>query len=159
MCILHKPNQPWGNDVNQNGRRGLSSTCNLCVLQYFNSHTIMSSDAQYILALNCGSSSIKSKLYKLPLVEHHEPEASLSISNIGAEDSKISIKLQWLGQDEKSDSLDGTLSCEYCRDAPTDHRSRHGSHHDKKVYARKRYHTAAAHTCRPPNVGVDKGPH
>jgi acetate kinase len=51
----------------------------------------------YILALNCGSSSIKSKLYRLPLAATREPEASLSISNIGAEDANVQVKLLWNG--------------------------------------------------------------
>lgn len=49
----------------------------------------------YILALNCGSSSIKSKVYRLPL-EHPAPVASVSISNIGSSRA-VSIKVKWQG--------------------------------------------------------------
>jgi hypothetical protein len=53
----------------------------------------------YLLAINCGSSSIKGKLYHLP-GSKDEPlndAASLSVSNISSKGEKIKIKIQWRG--------------------------------------------------------------
>lgn len=57
----------------------------------------------YLLAINCGSSSIKGKLYHLPKSKD-EPlndAASLSVSNISSKGEKIKIKIQWQGQEGK----------------------------------------------------------
>lgn len=51
----------------------------------------------YILAINCGSSSIKGKLYHLP-ASTSEPltqAASLGVSNISSKGEKIKIKISW----------------------------------------------------------------
>lgn len=51
----------------------------------------------YLLAINCGSSSIKGKLYHLPSSKQDPLNlaASLSISNISSKGEKIKIKIQW----------------------------------------------------------------
>lgn len=62
----------------------------------------------YLLAINCGSSSIKGKLYHLPSSKSEDlsPAASLSISNISSKGEKIKIKIQWEGKEEGSRNVD-----------------------------------------------------
>lgn len=66
----------------------------------------------YLLAINCGSSSIKGKLYQIP-TEPSQPlktTSTLSVSNINAKGSKIKIKVKWAeekGKDIDEDGEDG----------------------------------------------------
>jgi acetate kinase len=63
----------------------------------------------YLLAINCGSSSIKGKLYHLP-GSKEEPlndAASLSVSNISSKGEKIKIKIQWNGEEGKDVNEEG----------------------------------------------------
>lgn len=73
----------------------------------------------YLLAINCGSSSIKGKLYHLPKSKD-EPlndAASLSVSNISSKGEKIKIKIQWQGQEgkdvEEEGEDGGEVECEF----------------------------------------------
>jgi acetate kinase len=75
----------------------------------------------YLLAINCGSSSIKGKLYHLP-GSKDEPlndAASLSVSNISSKGEKIKIKIQWKkeeGKDVDEEGEDGgDVECELLR--------------------------------------------
>lgn len=54
----------------------------------------------YLLALNCGSSSIKGKLYAVK--KDFDLAASISVSNIGAEGDNVKMKISWVG-DERDD--------------------------------------------------------
>lgn len=56
----------------------------------------MTSDT-YLIALNCGSSSIKGRLYTVPTSKSGKfrQEATLSASNIGAPGEPIHFKLKW----------------------------------------------------------------
>jgi acetate kinase len=72
----------------------------------------------YLLAINCGSSSIKGKLYHIPKSkdESLNDAASLSISNISSKGEKIKIKIQWQGEegrdlDEEGED-GGEVECE-----------------------------------------------
>lgn len=73
----------------------------------------------YLLAINCGSSSIKGKLYHLPASrqETFKLAASLSVSNISSKGEKIKIKVQWdeeEGSDVNEEGEDGgTVECEH----------------------------------------------
>jgi len=63
----------------------------------------------YLLAINCGSSSIKGKLYHLP-GSKNEPlndAASLSVSNISSKGEKVKIKIQWKGEEGKDVEEEG----------------------------------------------------
>jgi acetate kinase len=62
----------------------------------------------YLLAINCGSSSIKGKLYHLPSSKSEDlsPAAGLSISNISSKGEKIKIKIQWERKEEGSRNVD-----------------------------------------------------
>lgn len=65
-----------------------------------------SPNAQYILAINCGSSSIKAKLYLLDSRAasgrsphgRDAPVAELSIKNIAAKGEKVVFKISWKGE-------------------------------------------------------------
>lgn len=80
----------------------------------------------YLLALNCGSSSIKGKLYALPDKDSKkkdkaaqpgdedkthtlgntsglEPVAKLSVSNIGAKGDNVRTQVKWYGKAEDVD--------------------------------------------------------
>lgn len=53
----------------------------------------------HLLALNCGSSSIKGKLFTLP-ASSKEPlvhAAKIAVSNIGAKGDKVTTKIEWDG--------------------------------------------------------------
>lgn len=51
----------------------------------------------HLLTLNCGSSSIKGKLYHLPSPSAPlEPAAKISVSNIGSKGDKVKLKVNWL---------------------------------------------------------------
>jgi len=72
----------------------------------------------YLLAINCGSSSIKGKLYHLP-GSREEPlndAASLSVSNISSKGEKIKIKISWKGEEgrdvEEEGEDGGDVECE-----------------------------------------------
>jgi acetate kinase len=62
----------------------------------------------YLLAINCGSSSIKGKLYTIPDLK---TQAELSVSNISSKGEKIKIKIEWVeggeGKDVKEEGEDG----------------------------------------------------
>lgn len=67
----------------------------------------------YLLAINCGSSSIKAKLYEVP-ADKAEPladVASLNVSNINAKGEKVKIKVVWAegvdGKDVDEEGEDG----------------------------------------------------
>lgn len=98
-------------------------------LSYASPHSLLerrSSAMSQILALNCGSSSVKAKVYSIGEGEGQgiQPElfASIAISNINAQAEKIGVKLKWAdgrGKDinEEQDSGDAvkresTHSCE-----------------------------------------------
>jgi acetate kinase len=73
---------------------------------------------KYILSINCGSSSIKGKLYELP-PSQEEPLidlANLSVSNIASKGEKIKIKIKWendKGKDVEEEGEDGAeVECE-----------------------------------------------
>ncbi|WVW84889.1 acetate kinase [Kwoniella bestiolae CBS 10118] len=55
--------------------------------------------ASYLLAINCGSSSIKGKLFGIPksTSEPLDSQASLEVVNIGSKDEKVKIKITWEG--------------------------------------------------------------
>jgi acetate kinase len=63
----------------------------------------------YLLAINCGSSSIKGKLYHLPTSQEKplKDAASLSVSNISSKGEKIKIKIQWKGEEGKDVEEEG----------------------------------------------------
>lgn len=73
----------------------------------------------YLIALNCGSSSIKGKLFELsdekggPM----EEAGALSVSNIGAKGEQIKVKVKWFGgrgddvEVEKGDGADVQRGC------------------------------------------------
>jgi acetate kinase len=63
----------------------------------------------YLLAINCGSSSIKGKLYHLPgsKDEPLKDAASLSISNISSKGEKVKIKIQWQGEEGRDVEEEG----------------------------------------------------
>lgn len=57
------------------------------------------SSSTFILAINCGSSSIKAKLYKVDDSGKGQPLTAVaegSIKGIAAKGQKIKIKLEWL---------------------------------------------------------------
>lgn len=66
----------------------------------------------YLLAINCGSSSIKGKLYALPASKSDplDSTASLSVSNISSKGEKIKIKISFeegKGQNLEEEGDDG----------------------------------------------------
>jgi len=63
----------------------------------------------YLLAINCGYSSIKGKLYHLPGSKEKplNDAASLSVSNISSKGEKIKIKIQWKGEEGKDVNEEG----------------------------------------------------
>jgi acetate kinase len=73
----------------------------------------------YLLAINCGSSSIKGKLYHLPAstTDPLAQAASLSVSNISSKGEKIKIKIGWNeeeGRDVNEEGDDGgEVECEF----------------------------------------------
>jgi hypothetical protein len=84
-------------------------------------HIPPSDNMSYLLAINCGSSSIKGKLYHLPKSKD-EPlndAASLSVSNISSKGEKIKIKIQWKGEEGKDVNEEGEdggdVECELAR--------------------------------------------
>lgn len=48
----------------------------------------------HLLALNCGSSSIKGKLFALPALKE---AATLAVSNIGSKGDKVTVTIRWTG--------------------------------------------------------------
>ena len=63
----------------------------------------------YLLAINCGSSSIKGKLYALPSSTSDadlEQAASLSVSNIGSKGDKVKLQVKWAKGHERNDVED-----------------------------------------------------
>jgi acetate kinase len=72
----------------------------------------------YLLAINCGSSSIKGKLFHLPGSKEEvlKDAASLSVSNISSKGEKIKIKINWQeeeGRDLEEEGEDGgEVECE-----------------------------------------------
>lgn len=64
----------------------------------------------YILALNCGSSSIKGKLFAFPTSPSAPlvSIATLAVSNIGAHGDNVTLRLKWEnGPDERQTGADG----------------------------------------------------
>ncbi|CAK9784412.1 acetate and butyrate kinase [Cutaneotrichosporon oleaginosum] len=60
----------------------------------------------YVLTLNCGSSSIKGKLFHLPSKEAPlKPAAKISVLNIGAKGDRVHVVVKWL-DDEGRDDVD-----------------------------------------------------
>jgi len=71
----------------------------------------------HILAINCGSSSIKGKLYSIPTKQSESKvAASLSVSGISSKGEKVKISVEWVG--EKGTNVDeegedgGSVECE-----------------------------------------------
>ncbi|ORX37225.1 Acetokinase family-domain-containing protein [Kockovaella imperatae] len=63
----------------------------------------------HILAINCGSSSIKGKLYAIPS-SSSEPlsaVATLGVSNIGAKGEKVQIKVKWSNEGDRDVDEEG----------------------------------------------------
>lgn len=59
---------------------------------------------RYLLAVNCGSSSIKGKLYEVyQTSEELRSVAILNVSNINAKGEKLKIKVKW--SDGKGDDV------------------------------------------------------
>ena len=63
----------------------------------------------YLLAVNCGSSSIKGKLYAIPPVKSDalKAEAQLGVSNISSKGEKVKIKVEWTGSQGKDVNEEG----------------------------------------------------
>lgn len=72
----------------------------------------------YVLAINCGSSSIKGKLFPVGSGKQGELSsvASLAVSNISSKGEKVKIKITWEnkeGQDISDEGEDGgSVECE-----------------------------------------------
>lgn len=72
----------------------------------------------YILAINCGSSSIKGKLYPIPISQSEPllPTAHLGVSNISSKGEKVKMKVGWeggKGKDVDEEGEDGgSVDCE-----------------------------------------------
>jgi acetate kinase len=72
----------------------------------------------YLLAINCGSSSIKGKLYPLPPSkdEQLKPTANLSVSNISSKGENVKIKIKFEGEHgkdlEEEGEDGGEVDCE-----------------------------------------------
>jgi acetate kinase len=60
----------------------------------------------FILAVNCGSSSIKGKLFEVPKSKTQplSSVASLSVTNISSKGEKVKIKVSW--EDRKGKNVD-----------------------------------------------------
>lgn len=73
---------------------------------------------QYILSINCGSSSVKGKLFEIASDKRSlTPAASLAVSGVGAAGKKIQIKVEWIGdikgKDVKEEGDDGdSVECQ-----------------------------------------------
>ena len=67
------------------------------------------SSSTYILAINCGSSSIKSKLYRISETKGQPltPVAEASVKGIAAKGQKIKIKVEWLNKSGNDVSEEG----------------------------------------------------
>lgn len=70
----------------------------------------------YILAINCGSSSIKSKLFEIPSSKSEalKPVADATVKNIGSKGDKVKFKVEWsdgkdakLGEDVEEEGDEG----------------------------------------------------
>lgn len=63
----------------------------------------------YLLAINCGSSSIKGKLFHLPSSKSEalKPAAQLSVSNISSKGEKVKIKIEWHGEEGRNVEEEG----------------------------------------------------
>ena len=72
----------------------------------------------YILAINCGSSSIKGKLFSIPSSKSQPLStlANLGVSNISSKGEKVKINIGWeggKGKDVEEEGEDGgTVDCE-----------------------------------------------
>ena len=67
----------------------------------------------YLLAINCGSSSIKGKLYSLPALDK---KAELGVSNISSKGEKIKIKITWTDSKDNVDEEGedgGSVECAF----------------------------------------------
>ena len=53
--------------------------------------------SSYILAINCGSSSIKSKLFLIPETKNDplKAVADVTVKNIGSKGDKVRFKISW----------------------------------------------------------------
>lgn len=75
----------------------------------------------YLLAVNCGSSSIKGKLYAIPPAKSDPlgTVADLGVSNISSMGEKVKIKVTWSegkGKNVNEEGEDGgSVECEACR--------------------------------------------
>lgn len=75
--------------------------------QYLIRHKVLSTmpdKTEYLLAINCGSSSIKGKLFAIPSLELL---ANLAVTNINSSDERIKIKTTWeegKGKDSEEES-------------------------------------------------------
>jgi acetate kinase len=67
------------------------------------------SSSTYLLAINCGSSSIKGKLYEVPTSSAEELvlAATLGVNNINAKGEKLKIKVQWENASNVEEEKDG----------------------------------------------------
>jgi acetate kinase len=72
----------------------------------------------HILAINCGSSSIKGKLYQIASKDAEtKVAASLSVSGISSKGEKVKISVKWIG--EKGSDVDeegedgGSVECKF----------------------------------------------
>jgi acetate kinase len=66
----------------------------------------------YILSINCGSSSVKGKLFEIAADKKSlKPAARLAVSGVGAAGKKIQVKVEWIGdikgENVKEDGEDG----------------------------------------------------
>lgn len=63
----------------------------------------------FLLAINCGSSSIKAKLYQIPdrSGKPLDLAASLSVSNINAKGEQLKIKIKWANKQDVEKEQDG----------------------------------------------------
>lgn len=77
------------------------------------------SPATYLLALNCGSSSIKGRLFALPTAGAGSPRgvledvARIAVSNIGAKGDTVQLKIGWeagRGEDVKQEGGEGATA-------------------------------------------------
>lgn len=74
----------------------------------------------YLLALNCGSSSLKSQLYRYTEGDSTslKPVAKASASNVGAKGRKVELKVSWTdskGEDKKVEKEQADVECESTR--------------------------------------------
>lgn len=81
-----------------------------------------SSDVSYILAINCGSSSIKAKLFSSAEDGSLTAVAEASIKNIAAKREKVAISIKWIqeatGENFEEEGEDGDkVDCECDADA------------------------------------------